>query len=245
MASLLSCALLLAALCWVGAAQQIVATNPCDFDNGGTWVSCLEEAIDRNKASLSDRINASEKLQDLQVACSKYNLTDIHLIGAREFEVIRVAYGRLTDFWSLTIDFKWTSTKLVMKATKGVSSNQEEIGLTMTINVICWIPRHSETSPRFQNRYLCGWYEISTSYNKDPLEINTFFNKDSLDNSNESLGRTHWINKIVKAAVENPGKIIDEIWGRTNIASVFADTMKAWLIVHALPTLRSNITGTI
>ena len=111
----------------------------------------------------------------------------------------------------------------------------------MTISVSCWIPLPGETSPLFQNMYACGGYDINTSYNNDSLEINTSSNKDSLDKSNKG----DLINKIGKTAVENASKIIDGIWEQTDIDFVFVDTVKAWLIDHALPTLRATVTGTI
>ena len=136
MASLLSCALLLAALCWVGGATRLAATDLCDLDNGGTLSDCLDEAISQRKDKLADWIDAS----------------GMRLTGAREFEVHDISHSKSGDsgfqpplstigddpppeFLYMTMKLMWKSTKLFMNMTQSpmnkawevVSNNDEQV----------------------------------------------------------------------------------------------------------------------
>ena len=156
MASLLSCALLLAALCWAGG--DTAATNPCDLDNGGRLKDCLEKVISLEKDKLDDRIDIPANSQDYQFVShgKEYTFKDIHLTGVREFQVLELFYCKTGEpgfrkslqhalrahlnltpspnLLYITMKLKWTSIKLVMEVTQKSTSKTASIQVEVTFN---------------------------------------------------------------------------------------------------------------
>ena len=239
MASLLSCALLLAALCWAGG--DTAATNPCDLDNGGKWEDCLEKVISRVKGNLTDRINPSERSQDIQINWPgfKYSFTDIHLTGAREVQVSRMSHAILSNAVRLQIGLKWTDTKLVTGASpflaspagdarQGVSSYQTETGFSVTFNFTCWMKKTSQHSLEL---YRLPFTDVS---------LEASFNHDALDYSIKRELQKQIGEKLPLHAET----LFYIIWQDAQISVNFQRQIGSWLHYHVLSTFAGAVTGT-